>query len=61
MAYVHLNIFIYSIAGNIGRNYIWRIARKSKLAYFNLAVFASPPTRLRDGVTYYVRIKIGGF
>ena len=30
----------YRIAGNIGGNYIWRIARKSKLADFNLAVFA---------------------
>ena len=44
-------IRIYRIAGNIGGNYIWRIARKSKLADFNLAVFASPPTRLRDDVT----------
>ena len=34
---------LYGIAGNIGGNYIWRIAqnrRKSKLADFNLAVFA---------------------
>ena len=41
----------YRIAGNIDGNYIWRIARKSKLADLNLAVFASPPTRLHDDVT----------
>ena len=43
--YVHHNRLIYRIAGNIGGNYIWRRLhetdrRKSKLADFNLAVFA---------------------
>ena len=46
---------LYRIARNIGGNYIWRIARKSKLADFNLAVFAFRyVTLLREN-------KIGGF
>ena len=51
MTWIHciiIDTIIIVIVRYIGGNYI---ARKSKLVDFNLAFFASPPTRLRDDVT----------